>query len=57
MAKDIKIKLNREELRTALLAWIHKYDVNYRIADKDHHGAGYTVDIDDLMAQIDYQPK
>ena len=41
----------REELRRTLLAWINKSDVNYRLAD-EHHGAGYTVDVNDLLAQI-----
>lgn len=39
------------ELRRTLISWINKSDVNYRLGD-DHHGAGWTVDVNDLMKQI-----
>jgi len=44
-------KTSWKELRKILLAWINKSDVNYRLADS-HHGAGWTVDVEDLLSQI-----
>jgi len=44
-------QLIEENLRQTLVAWIKKSDVNYRLAD-DHHGAGWTVDVNDLLKQI-----
>jgi len=55
--KDTKelIKQNnpQKKLRKTLLDWINKYDVNYRYREQGHHEEGYTVDIDDLLAQIE----
>lgn len=40
------------ELFETLRAWVNKSDVNYRLGD-DHHGAGWTVDVNELKTQID----
>lgn len=55
------IKQIVEDSRKTILSWINRWDVNYRRGDagdkflQSHHGAGYTIDIADLMTQIDLE--
>jgi len=43
----------KEELRKRLLYWVNRWRVCYMVADLgSHHGAGWIVDVEDLMKQI-----
>jgi len=44
---------SEKHLREVLLTWIHRWGVNYKFTDPDnHHGAGFIVDVNDLMKKI-----
>ena len=52
-----KIQSNLEELEERLLNWINYWDIRYSKFDtfQGHHKDNWTVDIQDLMRQINFK--